>query len=215
VPSHKILVIDDSKAIRMHIKNMLPPDNFVVEEAQDGLEAYNFIQRESPKLIVLNLLMPKMTGWELYQKIQKQQQLKTIPLVFISGRKEELTDNISEPFEYFAFLEKPFCKEQLFNAMKEATIKANKYSQLLARTTSILPTANISNLEGLPEVNTNTILTQKIFSLEREVEFLKNELNHKITGFVIDLSLEVEQLKRKLLMEDRVMSRQEESNSKL
>ncbi len=164
--SHKILVIDDSKAIGMFVKNMLSLSNFEVAEAKDGLEGCDLLQRENPKLIILDLLMPKMGGWEVYQEIQKQQKLKTIPLLFISGRKEELTYKIPEPFEYFAFLEKPFCKIELFDAMKEAIIKAHKYSQTLPETPSNLSAANV-------DFHEIASLRKKITSLEADLEQLK------------------------------------------
>lgn len=96
--THKILVIDDSRVIRMRVREMLPAGNFEVLEAKDGLEGLNFIQNESPNLIMLDFLLPKMSGWEVFQKIQESPQLQTIPLLLMSGRKEEVTEKIPEPF---------------------------------------------------------------------------------------------------------------------
>ncbi|GGA29107.1 PleD family two-component system response regulator [Okeania sp. KiyG1] len=125
---HKILVIDDSKVIRVRVKEMLPQGNFNVIEAKDGQEGLKFIIKERPNLIMLDFLLPKVTGWEVFQKIQSQTQLKKIPLVLMSGRKEEVTDKIPEPFEkhFFAFLEKPFEKKELTAAIKSAFDLAKK-----------------------------------------------------------------------------------------
>ncbi|NET43144.1 PleD family two-component system response regulator [Okeania sp. SIO2B3] len=125
---HKILVIDDSKVIRVRVKEMLPQGNFNVIEAKDGQEGLKFISKERPNLIMLDFLLPKVTGWEVFQKIQSQPQLKKIPLVLMSGRKEEVTDKIPEPFEkhFFAFLEKPFEKKELTAAIKSAFDLAKK-----------------------------------------------------------------------------------------
>ncbi len=128
--NQKILVIDDSKVIRMRVKDMLPTGNFEVIEAKDGLEGYNLIRTESPNLIMLDFLLPKMSGWEVFQEIQKNQRLKSIPLVLMSGRKEEVTDKISEPFEYFSFVEKPFDREQLVDAIRDAMVKSKKQPQV-------------------------------------------------------------------------------------
>ncbi|NET61932.1 MAG: response regulator [Symploca sp. SIO2E6] len=111
--THKILVIDDSKVIRMRVKDMLPAGNFEVLEAKDGIEGLNFIRQEHPNLIMLDFLLPKMSGWEVFQQIQTSSDLQKIPLVLMSGRKEEVTEKITEPFEYFAFVEKPFEKKEL------------------------------------------------------------------------------------------------------
>ena len=67
----KIIVIDDSKVIRMHVKDMLPPGNFEVIEAKNGQEGYELICTENPNLIMLDFLLPKMSGWEVYQELQK------------------------------------------------------------------------------------------------------------------------------------------------
>ena len=127
MPTHKILVIDDSTVIRMRVKDMLPEGNFDVLEAKNGLEGYNLIRSEKPNLIMLDFLLPKMSGWEVYQEIQKDYRLKVIPLVLMSGRKEEVAEKLTEPFEYFAFIEKPFDQKQLFGAIKEAMAKAKKH----------------------------------------------------------------------------------------
>lgn len=124
--THKILVIDDSKVIRMRVRDMLPAGNFEIIEAKDGLEGYNLMRSEQPNLIMLDFLLPKMSGWEVFQEIQKEFSLKQIPLVLMSGRKEEVIEKIPEPFEHFAFVEKPFEKGQLMAAIKEAIARAPK-----------------------------------------------------------------------------------------
>ncbi|OZH51943.1 chemotaxis protein CheY [Hydrocoleum sp. CS-953] len=125
---HKILVIDDSKVIRVRVQEMLPQGNFTVIEAKDGQEGLKFIVKERPNLIMLDFLLPKVTGWQVFQKIQSDSKLKKIPLVLMSGRKEEVTDKIPEPFDkhYFAFLEKPFEKKELTAAIKSAFDLAKK-----------------------------------------------------------------------------------------
>jgi DNA-binding response OmpR family regulator len=132
VSTHKILVIDDSKVIRMRVRDMLPEGNFEILEARDGLEGYNLIRSENPNLIMLDFLLPKMSGWEVYQEIQKEQSLKAIPLVLMSGRKEEVIEKLPEPFEHFAFIEKPFEQKELLHAIKDAMDKAKKHATAAA-----------------------------------------------------------------------------------
>ena len=180
--THKILVIDDSKVIRMRVKDMLPTGNFEVIEAKDGLEGFNLIRTENPNLIMLDFLLPKMSGWEVYQEIQKQQRLKSIPLVLMSGRKEEVTDKLSEPFEYFAFVEKPFDREQLVEAIREAMMKAKKMPQSSAKS---LP----GEVTGTSDSDTSAMaaeiesLKAKVAKMERETEQLKKQFN-QLVGFI-------------------------------
>ena len=179
MPTHKILVIDDSKVIRMRVKDMLPEGNFDVIEAKDGLEGFNLIRSENPNLIMLDFLLPKMSGWEVYQEIQKQHKFRSIPLVLMSGRKEEVTDKITEPFEYFSFVEKPFDKEQLIDAIRDAMVKAKKQPQGSieedSSSSASLGTADTSALTSEIE-----LLKLKIAKLEKESEQMKKQFNQLV-----------------------------------
>lgn len=124
--SHKILVIDDSRVIRMRVRDMLPQGNFEVIEAKDGVEGMEAIRDQHPNLIMLDFLLPRMSGWEVFQEIQASPELQRIPLVLMSGRKEEVTEKMSEPFEYFEFIQKPFEQKELIEAIKAAMVKARK-----------------------------------------------------------------------------------------
>lgn len=171
--SHKILVIDDSKVIRMRVREMLPAGNFEVLEAKDGIEGLNLIRQEHPNLIMLDFLLPKMSGWEVFQQIQTHSELQTIPLVLMSGRKEEVTEKITEPFEYFAFVEKPFEKKQLVDAIKEAMIKAKSHPpspppDVSGRPLSPdLPSASAEEIE---------VLNEKIEKMQADIDGLKKQV---------------------------------------
>ncbi len=124
--SHKIVVIDDSAVIRNMVRDMLPKGNFEVLEAKDGIQGINLIRQERPNLIMLDFLLPRMSGWEVFQQIQLQPELQSIPLVLMSGRKEEVAEKLQEPFEYFEFVQKPFDQKILITAIKTAMIKAKR-----------------------------------------------------------------------------------------
>nr|WP_263858162.1 response regulator [Waterburya agarophytonicola] len=177
------MVIDDSKVIRMRVKDMLPEGNFDVIEAKDGLEGFNLIRTELPNLIMLDFLLPKMSGWEVYQEIQKQPRFRSIPLVLMSGRKEEVTDKLTEPFEYFSFVEKPFDREQLVDAIRDAMMKAKKQPQSSTQAGSVgsstnAPPGNISALTAEIED-----LKLKVAKLEQESENMKKQFN-QLVGFI-------------------------------
>ncbi len=89
-------------------------------------EGLQLIEQSEPTLIMLDFLLPKVSGWEVYQELEKNDLLGAIPLVIMSGRKEEVTEKLQEPFEWFEFIEKPFEKEQLEAAIQEAFRKARK-----------------------------------------------------------------------------------------
>ncbi|MFQ3679976.1 MAG: response regulator [Pseudanabaenaceae cyanobacterium] len=124
----KVLVIDDSRTIRNMVKGMLPTTNFEVLEAADGVSGFAAVERERPWLIMLDFILPKMSGYEVYENIRKNRELYRIPLVLMSGKKEEVTSKIPEPLEshYLVFIEKPFDKDKLAAAIKKAYDLANQ-----------------------------------------------------------------------------------------
>ena len=177
--AHKILVIDDSKVIRMRVKDMLPEGNFEVIEAKDGAEGFNMIRTENPNLIMLDFFLPKKSGWEVYQEIQKEQKLKKIPLLLMSGRKEEVTEKLPEPFEFFAFVEKPFDQKQLVEGIKEAMKKA-KDRELLEPTAPIEEVSTGDSSAMAAEIEE---LNQKIVKMQTEIDNLKKQLT-QIVSFI-------------------------------
>ena len=169
--SHKILVIDDSRVIRNMVRDMLPKGNFQVLEAKDGVEGMNCIRQERPNLIMLDFLLPRMSGWEVFQQIQTQPDLQSIPLVLMSGRREEVTEKIPEPFEYFEFVEKPFEQKDLIEAIKAAMAKS-RLPRARAAMPTTAPAADAGDL---------TALTQKVEKMQAEIDMLKKQLNQVMT----------------------------------
>jgi CheY-like chemotaxis protein len=142
VATSKILVIDDSRVIRKTVRDMLPEGDFEVIEAKDGLEGIGFVEKERPALIMLDFILPKMSGWDVFQQIQAHPEYQKIPLVLMSGKKEEVTSKISEPFEYFEFIEKPFDRVVLAEAIRVAMTKARKARPRIAELPSSVSTVS-------------------------------------------------------------------------
>ncbi|WP_413174532.1 response regulator [Anabaena azotica] len=184
--ANKILVIDDTTVVRVKVREMLPPGNFEVLEAKDGLEGYNLILNEKVSLIMLDFILPKMSGWEVFQKIQANPELKKIPLVIMSGRKEEVTEKIPEPFEYFEFLNKPFDQRQLISAIKSAMSKATKKVRPETNTPGIIPlqkesvSAKSGSTESISSAEIQA-LNEKIAKMQTEIDSLKKQLTQVVT----------------------------------
>ncbi|MBW4683584.1 MAG: response regulator [Komarekiella atlantica HA4396-MV6] len=201
--SNKILVIDDTTVVRVKVREMLPPGNFEVLEAKDGMEGLNFILQEKLSLIMLDFLLPKMSGWEVFQQIQAQPELRKIPLVIMSGRKEEVTEKITEPFEYFEFLGKPFDQKQLIGAIKLAMTKAKQprpepvlvgagvgarsspvatsidgVTAVTFSTENSTPAASNTEAASSAEINA---LNEKIIKMQGEIDGLKKQLAQVVT----------------------------------
>lgn len=176
--SHKILVIDDSRVIRNMVRDMLPKGNFEVLEAKDGVEGMQCIHKEHPNLIMLDFLLPRMSGWEVFQQIQGQPELQKIPLVLMSGRREEVAEKITEPFEYFEFIEKPFEQKQLFEAIKAAMAKA----RLPRPQAAVAPPVAVASVDASSSGTTEVqALTQKVEKMQAEIDALKKQMNQLVT----------------------------------
>ncbi len=171
--SHKILVIDDSRVIRNMVRDMLPKGNFQVLEAKDGIEGLNSIRQERPNLIMLDFLLPRMSGWEVFQHIQGQTDLQNIPLVLMSGRREEVTEKIPEPFEYFEFIEKPFEQRELIDAIKSAMAKARLTRPKLSANMSVATTSAPVSMAGAEDLEA---LKQQIIKMQAEIDTMKKQL---------------------------------------
>ena len=173
--SHKILVIDDSKVIRMRVREMLPEGDFEVLEAKDGVEGLNLIRDQRPNLIMLDFLLPRLSGWDVYQELQQDAELQSIPLVIMSGRKEEVTDKLSEPFAYFEFIEKPFEKYQLQTAIKGSISK----SKLPRRKPQTAPAAAAVGVDSAEVAE----LKEQMEKMQAEINALKRAMT-QLVGIV-------------------------------
>jgi DNA-binding response OmpR family regulator len=88
----KILVIEDDKFLRELIVRKLSDDGFVTVEAVDGEEGIKKVKEEKPDLILLDLILPSIDGFEVLSQIKKDENLKSIPVIILSnlGQKEEV-----------------------------------------------------------------------------------------------------------------------------
>ena len=172
--SHKILVIDDSRVIRNMVRDMLPKGNFQVLEAKDGVEGLDCIRQERPNLIMLDFLLPRMSGWEVFQHIQNSSELQSIPLVLMSGRREEVAEKITEPFQYFEFIEKPFEQKELIEAIKAAMAKSRLPRQRIAAPAA----APVAAIGGSADV---AALNQKVEKMQAEIDLLKKQMAQLLT----------------------------------
>lgn len=107
-----ILLVDDHPEIRYHIRQILE-DDFHVVEAAHGLEALEILKRSKLDLIISDLMMPWMDGFELIEAINANEELNKIPILVVSAR---ISDHDQEKVLYKGvndYLQKPFQKKEL------------------------------------------------------------------------------------------------------
>jgi DNA-binding response OmpR family regulator len=88
----KVLIIEDEKDLRFFIARALKEEGFEVIEAIDGEEGIEKAKKEKPDLILLDLLLPGISGYEVLIRIKKDPELEIIPVLILSnlGQQEEI-----------------------------------------------------------------------------------------------------------------------------
>lgn len=81
----KILFIEDEKILRELLRDKLTAEGYSVGTAIDGEEGLEVMRRMNPDLVLLDVIMPKMGGFEVLEEMSKDDQLKSIPVIIISN----------------------------------------------------------------------------------------------------------------------------------
>ena len=103
---NKVLIVDDNKSNLIFLKKMLTDSNAEVITAESGEEAIKLVQQDTPKLILMDLQMPKLNGYQAAETIKSHQSTKDIPIIAISA---SLTDENQSSFKnlFVSFIPKP------------------------------------------------------------------------------------------------------------
>jgi CheY-like chemotaxis protein len=117
----KIMVVDDNNDVIMSIRYGLEDlsKEYQVIGAESGKQCFDILQQNQiPDLIFLDIMMPEMSGWQIFDKIKTHDSWKTIPIVFLTAR----TDNTAKSAGTFLgddFIEKPFEIEDVKNCINK------------------------------------------------------------------------------------------------
>ncbi len=120
----KILLVDDEPDIRMLTKMMLEKAGHSVAEAVNGEEGMKMLDEDVPDLILLDVMMPGMKGWEVCQKVKKDRKTRGIPVVMFTIRGSE--DSVRKSYECGAdaHINKPFEIAELIDTVNKLTRRA-------------------------------------------------------------------------------------------
>lgn len=102
-----VLVVDDDTSIRRMIVAALRRDGYVFREAPNGKEALDLMRSEHPNVVLLDLMMPILSGWDVLQARELEPALKEIPVIIISANRAPEVANAVD-MGICAFLPKPF-----------------------------------------------------------------------------------------------------------
>ena len=103
----RVLVVDDDPSIRKMIIAALKRDGYSFLEAANGRDALDLMRGEHPDVVVLDLMMPILSGWDVLQERQHEDDLKRIPVIIVSANRDpEVATAVDSGI--CAFLPKPF-----------------------------------------------------------------------------------------------------------
>ncbi|MCX6123255.1 MAG: response regulator [Proteobacteria bacterium] len=119
-----VLVVDDEEIMRNAIKRVLENENFNVLVAEDGFALSKVLETTSLDLILLDVNLPWVDGFELCHLVKSHQALSHVPIIMVSGRKS--TEDIQKGMAMGAddFVSKPFDVDYLLNSIQRALDKA-------------------------------------------------------------------------------------------
>lgn len=113
-----ILIVEDNPQNIQILGSILKKENYDVSISMNGLEALEYLVTERPDLILLDIMMPQMNGYEVCKILKKDEALKKIPVIFITAKTD--TESIVEGFKVGAvdYVTKPFNGDELLARVK-------------------------------------------------------------------------------------------------
>lgn len=164
MPNKKILVIDDEPNIVKMLESRLKASSYDVVTASNGAEGLERLKKETPDLIILDVLMPVMDGFEFFKTIKKDSQKSRIPVLVLTARGA-MRDTF-EVFDADEFIPKPFEPEDL---MTKISILFKGRALILGDNTGFIDTVKRAlQIKGY-----------EIDTVSSEEEMMKKGMEHK------------------------------------
>ncbi len=133
--SKTVLIVEDEQDIREDISTLLKLNDYNVLSAMNGIKALEVIEKEVPDLILSDVMMPEMDGYELLENLQKSQRYSNIPFLFLTAKTDK--KNMREGMNLGAddYIPKPFDFQELLSAidvrLKKKERSARKFEKKL------------------------------------------------------------------------------------
>lgn len=115
----RILVIDDDPDMIQFIRLMLEVEGHEVLVAQSGIQGYFMARKESPDVVLLDIMLPDIDGYEVYRKIRLNEETHGIPVIFVSARSKSDQVEYGMSLGVQAYITKPFRPEELLKKLED------------------------------------------------------------------------------------------------
>ena len=114
----KVMVIDDSKTIRRTAETLLQREGCDVVTAVDGFEALSKIAETNPDIVFVDIMMPRLDGYQTCALIKNSQDYQNIPVILLSSKDGLFDQAKGRVVGSDEYLTKPFSKDELLNAIR-------------------------------------------------------------------------------------------------
>ena len=180
----KILIVEDTLTIREEIHDILVMEGYTVFEAENGSIGFEIALKKYPDLIISDILMPKLNGFEMYKKLQNNKTTKLIPLIFLSAKAEKSDIRAGMNLGAEDYLTKPIDVEDLLNTVK---IKIDKKillaQEIIDKTTTISATLQQQKkeLDNYAQLISHELKTP-LRNISDVLIWIREELAHPISS---------------------------------
>lgn len=116
---HKVLIADDEPNILISLEYLMKREGYEVSVARDGQEALEALQRERPHLVLLDVMMPRKTGFEVCQALRADESLQGVRVLMLTakGRDTDVAKGLALGAD--AYMTKPFSTKELVQKVRE------------------------------------------------------------------------------------------------
>lgn len=208
---YKLMLVENDIALSKAIQEYLIDQGFNVYIANNGLEALNLAYQYNFNLIISDIMMPLVNGYELLAELQKNKALSKIPVIFLTAKG--MTKDRIKGYDIgcYGYLSKPFDPNELLSiinnliardALKEASLQNSEISnqelnhkiRLTPREKSILDLV----VDGLTNKEISTILNTSVRNVEKYVSRLLHKTNMKNRTLLVKYSINNNLLNNKI-----------------
>jgi CheY-like chemotaxis protein len=113
-----VLVVDDDAVIRQLITVNLELEGFEVETAEDGQDCLDKVKAFNPDVVTLDIMMPRMDGWDAAQALRNDPETSSIPVILLSARAQQADLSRGDTIGVDAYLTKPFDPDELIRTVR-------------------------------------------------------------------------------------------------
>lgn len=115
---HRILLVDDEPSIVKMVGKRLEVEGFEVLVAMDGQEGLTKARAEQPDLVILDLMLPKLNGYEVCTMLKQDARFQKIPIVLVTARAQEKDERLGMECGANAYVRKPFRAQELLEQIR-------------------------------------------------------------------------------------------------